>query len=85
MALKNFPDANVLFLCWPPYNTPLAKESLRLFTGGKVIYIGEDQSGCNADDDFFDIINKFWKQVKRIHIPQWEGLRDNLFLYERRT
>jgi len=42
-----------LFLCWPPYDTPMAYNCVSEYNGNTLIYIGEDMGGCNADDSFF--------------------------------
>ena len=83
-AIKKYKEASVLFLCWPPHNKPMAEESLNLFKGRKLIYIGEDQEGCNATDGFFSLLEKEWSLIKNIHIEQWWGLNDYLALYERK-
>jgi hypothetical protein len=82
-ALSSYPEVPVLFLCWPPYNTPMADEALNAFKGNKVIYIGEDEGGCNADGNFFNLLEEKWKLNKCVFIPQWYGLHDRMFLYER--
>ena len=43
---------SVLFLCWPTMSE-FAAESVKAFQGDTVVYIGEGQSGCNADSEFF--------------------------------
>jgi len=82
-ALKTFTNASVLFLCWPPYDTPMAYESLEGFQGNKLIYIGEGDGGCNGTDEFFQLLNEHWKEIKTVNIKQWYGIHDRLFLYER--
>ena len=83
-AIKKYKEASVLFLCWPPYDKPMAEESLNLFKGRKVIYVGEEQEGCNATDGFFNLLEKEWSLIKNIRIEQWWGLHDYLALYERK-
>ena len=83
-ALSCYHEASVLFLCWPPYDRPMAYESLNAFEGNKVIYIGEPKCGCNATDAFFDLLEEQWQLSECVHIPQWDYLHDSMFLYERR-
>ena len=83
-AIESFPNATVLFLCWPPYANPMATESLKLFRGDKLIYIGETLGGCNATDDFFSALETQWEEINDISIEQWYGIHDRLFLYERK-
>lgn len=81
-ALKKY-KTECLFLCWPPYNNSLAVNTLRCFEGKYLIYIGEGECGCNADDDFFDLLKENWKFIKIINNPRWEMIHDKVFIYER--
>jgi hypothetical protein len=73
-----------LFLCWPPYNEPMAAEALALYRGERVIYIGEGPGGCTADDAFHDAIEAHWEAERMIAIPQWWGIHDVLEIYKRK-
>lgn len=83
-AIKKFSDASALFLCWPPYDAPMATESLKAFKGNKLIYIGEGESGCNDDNEFFNLLSEQWDLQEEIPIKQWWGIHDGLFLYQRK-
>lgn len=72
-----------LFLCWPPYNTPMALESLHAYCGDTLIYVGEGEGGCNADDAFHEELERDWKEVEYTPIPQWPGIHDGLTVYKR--
>jgi hypothetical protein len=72
-----------LFLCWPPYAEPMAHECLSAFKGDTLIYIGEGWGGCNADQDFWDLLRKEWEDVATCDIPQFSGLHDGLSVYKR--
>lgn len=76
--------SDVLMLCWPPYDNPMATTALRGFGGNKLIYIGEGFSGCTANDDFFDLLEKQWTEVDDISLNKWEGIHDALYLYRRK-
>jgi hypothetical protein len=77
------PDATLL-LSWPPYDDPTAAWALRAYQGDRVIFIGEGEGGCTADDDFFQLLEKDW-QVKNIHQPvQFYGIHDYVFVFDRR-
>lgn len=41
-----------LFLCWPTMSS-FAADSVEAYQGDLIVYIGEGQSGCNADSEFF--------------------------------
>ena len=83
-ALNKYSDHNVLMMSWPPYDKPLAADSLLAFSGSKLIYIGEDQGGCTGSDRFFKDLYGNWKNIDIVNIPQWEGVYDNLYLWERK-
>jgi hypothetical protein len=80
--LANHSD-RTLFLCWPPYQTPMAVNCLNSFRGKTMVYIGEPSGGCTANDRFFDIISKNWRCIKTIEIPKWIKIRDKMFVFRR--
>ncbi|MCM1216002.1 MAG: hypothetical protein NC548_15955 [Lachnospiraceae bacterium] len=57
-AINKYSDAEIVIMSWPEYESPLANLVLNkcLETGKELIYIGEDQGGCTADDSFFETI-----------------------------
>lgn len=82
--LSQYPS-RTLFLCWPPYATPMATHCLKHYSGEYLAFIGEGEGGCTADDAFFKLLNKKWKLTEEITIPQFEGLHDSLMLFQRKT
>lgn len=83
---KKHPD-RALFLCWPPYNDPMAADCLRHYTkagGETVIYVGEGGYGCTGDEVFHDALKRDWEQAGAVMIPQWYGLHDELWVYRRK-
>jgi len=82
--LESFdPDVN-LFLCWPPYDNPMAKNCLDKFKGEYVLYVGEGFDGCNGDDDFHNCLYNYWVEIKHIVIPRWDAIYDDLTVYRRK-
>lgn len=73
-----------LMLCWPPYSKDMASSVLKLYSGIKVIYIGEGEYGCTANEEFFELLDKQFNEISNVEIPQWDGLHDCLYLYERK-
>lgn len=76
------PD-RTLFLCWPPYDGPMAADALAAYTGNRVIYIGEGDGGCTADDRFHKMLEVDWTEVEVTRPVQWWGIHDLIFVYER--
>ena len=75
---------SVLMLVWPPYKNSLAENALQSFRkngGTHLIYVGESDYGCTADDGFFDELSNNWKLVNKINIPRWEYINDYCYLY----
>lgn len=83
-AVAEYP-AKTLMLCWPPYDKPVAYQALRGFKGSRLIYIGEDEYGCTGDRQFFKLLNVGWRLINTLGIPQYEGLHDSVWLYERKA
>lgn len=75
---------HTLMLCWPPYSTSMAQNALSLYTGKKLIYIGEGWRGCTGDDIFHEMLKNDWKLILELDIPQYYGIRDSFHLYERK-
>jgi hypothetical protein len=76
-----------LFLCCPPYTSPMAQESLALHAtagGTRLVYVGESRGGCTADDAFFDLLDREYKHFELYSIPRWSGTHDYAWFYERR-
>ncbi len=73
-----------LMLCWPPYQDPMSSAVLELYTGSKVIYIGEGSYGCTANEKFHDMLGQDFNEIDCVDLPQWDGIHDSLSLYERK-
>lgn len=82
--IKKCKKANILMFCWPEYNKNWAYEYLNKIFPQKLIYIGEGFGGCCANNAFFNFIEKKYDEIEFIDIPQWEGLHDYCFFYERK-
>lgn len=81
--VERHPD-RALFLCWPPMSE-MAAESLALYAGRYVAYVGEYSGGCCADDAFFESLDSGWVEIESVCIPQWPGLHDALSIFERQV
>lgn len=82
-TLSRYPT-RTLFLCWPPYDTPMAADCLRRYSGANLIYIGESYGGCTGDDTFHDQLEKEWEISQQVQIPSWPGFHDEMVIYKRK-
>lgn len=78
------PD-RALFLCWPPYDHPMAFNALKAYQGHTLVYVGEDTYGCTGDQNFHDELSENWGVVDHIDIPQWFGIHDSIVVYKRKV
>lgn len=87
-GIEQVPDNSdrALLLCWPPYKDPVAYEALSIYKGDYLIYIGESEGGCTADDMFFELLDKEWELVYSNHeVMDWWGLHSAEYIYKRKT
>ena len=71
-----------LFLCWPPMSD-MAVRCLASYKGDKLVYIGEYDGGCTADETFFAALEKGWTEIATRKPLQWESIHDVIQIYER--
>lgn len=82
VSVLNQSSADILFLCWPPLNDPLAFNALQAFEGDTLIYIGEDAFGCTADESFFEALEG-WEAVEYFPILSYQLIHDGLTIFKR--
>jgi hypothetical protein len=82
-VVRDHQDRN-LFLCWPPYDDPMAYNCLYWYRGKHVIYIGEGHGGCTGDDKFHNTLERDFELIMRVEIPVWRGIHDSLEVWERK-
>lgn len=71
-----------LLLCWPPRNA-MASESLRFYSGARVILIAEKSICANAD--FFRRLDRGWEVEYSIMTGSWSSCHsESLDIYSRR-
>lgn len=50
-------DFDVIVMCWPPYQGNFAHQVVKAMRPGQLlVYEGESQGGCTADDAFFEAL-----------------------------
>lgn len=81
-AIKEYPDRNV-FVSWPCYDETWAFEAAKAMEQGTtLIYIGEGNGGCTADDNFHNYFfdDKNFIEADEVFIPQWDGIHDRMHI-----
>ncbi|MDN3354312.1 hypothetical protein [Actinomadura sp. DC4] len=76
----------VLLLCWPSHDLPWAAETLGVYPGDLLVYIGQDRGGNCADDAFFHLLDRAWTPVgSSPHHVTWRHTGGAMTAYRRRT
>lgn len=73
---------HTLFLCWPPYDLPMAEQALRFYSGNFLIYIGE-WLGRTANSNFHQMLEKEWALEQTLPLPNWPGFSDQVYFFRR--
>lgn len=81
-VLLKHPD-RALQLVWPTYADPFAERALQAYRGQRVIYVGEGDGGCTGTERFHELLGREWEEIADAPVPQWDGLHDHLWVYER--
>lgn len=82
-AAAKHPD-RALLLSWPSYELPWAAHALASYRGDLLIYAGESEGGCCADDAFFELLDAEWAQIgDSPHHRTWWGINCRLTAYRR--
>lgn len=74
---------NTLLLAWSP-ETDMAYKAIKLFTGAKIIYIGECGGGSTASDAFFSLLREKFVLNEKVKIPNWCGTYSKMYFYLRK-
>jgi len=78
-------DPEVLMMVWAPLGKPMANNCLKAFKGNLLVWIGEDEGGCNGDYNFFEELRKNWEVMDNIDMPSWFGINDYCTVYQRKV
>ena len=52
--------------------------------GKFLIYVGEYEGGCCANDYFFDILYDDFEEVEVVKLLNFTGIRNHLFVYRKK-
>ena len=85
-AVKQYPEAQILLVSWPPYGEEAICNACAAWGSDRpIIYIGEGYGGCNAPEEFFDYFQEI-ETPPEIPFVSWPGLYDHIFIgYYRRN
>ena len=78
-AVRRFgPDSEILVCSWPPYKGRTFADACRRWGPDKpIVYIGESEGGCTANDTFFHHF-VLMKEPPTIPLMAWKGLHDEV-------
>ena len=77
-AMNKYPE-RIVFMSWPHFCSDVSSDVAKRFPNDMMIYIGEDDGGCCANDLFFEIMDQYDKET--YNILQWSDLHDRVFIY----
>lgn len=82
-AAGKHPD-RALFMSWPSYGGVWAEHALAVYEGDLLVYVGEGDGGCCADDGFFKLLDAEWQEIGTSpHHASWWGINCDLVAYRR--
>jgi hypothetical protein len=81
-ALTAYPK-RALLIIWPSFGGSWASEAIDAYQGRTIIYVGEKENGCCADDHFFTLLYERFEPHKNVKIPQWECIHDQMTVFTR--
>lgn len=87
--IKKNNNYDTIILSWPNYDNNFAYDILKLMPKGKkLLYIGENQGGCTANDLFFELLEEKTsileyetEKLQKCSLS-WFGIHDKPYLYK---
>lgn len=67
-----------------PGPTDMACNALNLYKGDRLLYVGESRGGINANDAFFDALEKGWDVEKVVQVEPFPDGFEVLWVMKRR-
>ena len=82
-AVRRYRDRNVL-LVWPSYDETWPTQMLKAMRIGRVLAtVTEGESGCCANDEFFNILESFFEHKTTVNLPVFAGIHDRLTIWKK--
>jgi hypothetical protein len=74
-----------LFLCWPPPGSPMALNAVvNHYGAGGVHVITAADEGCCGTEEFWDLLEKRYRIIRRVDIPRWMIASDRMLVWRRK-
>lgn len=80
-AIKTY-SSRTLLVVWPDMEDWPIK-ALKAYPGKHLFYVGERDGGCTGNDAFHTYLNRHFELIQEVNIPQFAGINDCLFYYQR--
>ncbi len=82
-CVKQNPDTELFILSWP-YMDSVAFYVFRAMKKGRyLLYIGEDEGGCTADYNFFNLVKMYEEVDVNIPLARFFGIYDSIYLFRK--
>ena len=75
-AVEKYQDIDILICSWPYMDNEFTN-ACKYWQGKPIVYIGEGESGCTADDEFFQGFEED-ESAPEIQLMCWPGLHDHI-------
>ena len=91
-ASKKYKEREILFIGWADYEKSHTAEAVISMKPKYIIYVGEWQGGCCADDQFFEILEEEYTELDKDEIVEEDvsfgtvllnGINDGILFFER--
>lgn len=88
-AIKKYKDeVDYVLISWPPYEKPMLEEVFNLCNRYKLklIYIGEEEYGCNGSESFWSMLDRhgyYLKQIQSVEFYPFASMHDMAWTIEK--
>lgn len=85
----NLQEFSSVIMAWPEMNTNAYLVAQKMAAGQVLIYIGEDEGGCTASEEFFSEVNTNWEAMTELqnalntHHYNFLSVYDRFFVYRK--
>ena len=85
----NTAEFKTIIMAWPEMNTNAYLIARKMQPGQLLVYIGEDEGGCTATEEFFNELRDNWEPLKEVqdslneHHYSFLSIYDRFFVYRK--